>query len=175
MPTIAFPYFPLHHNYCIDRRCLVVSTPASYSPIWEVSGSNVDLQIGYPGRVFSWYSLVPVGRCRDSILNWATTTSFHIFSSSLFINHSIILRCIIQATDGFVKYTSNKYINESQSIYHSVKLKSVGKWTNIRHKRHKMVKTWKNYEFNVLRLRMLSCSFFEIDVQNGWLTWSNWL
>jgi hypothetical protein len=38
-------------------------------PMREVPCSNLGTETGYTDRGFSWFSSVPSGECRDSILN----------------------------------------------------------------------------------------------------------
>jgi hypothetical protein len=52
--------------------------------ICKVSGSNLDLEIGYPAWGVLWFSSVTPGMCQDSTLNWATTACSRILSSSSF-------------------------------------------------------------------------------------------
>lgn len=58
-------------------------------------------EIGYCLR-FSVFSSVPPAKCRNSTLNYVMTTTFHILSDSLFINHHINRRYVF-ATDRLVK------------------------------------------------------------------------
>jgi hypothetical protein len=49
----------------IELRGQVVNIPTSYS---EVPGSNLGVETAYPNWGSSTFSLVPPGKCRDSIL-----------------------------------------------------------------------------------------------------------
>jgi hypothetical protein len=61
-----------------------MSTPYVYS-----GGSGVYIS-AWRLAVFSFSSVLPA-ICRCSFLNYYTTTSFYILSSSLYINHAVIL------------------------------------------------------------------------------------
>jgi hypothetical protein len=76
--------------------------------IREVSALNLGLKTDYGG--FLWTSSVSPGKCRDSTINEATTTSFHInLSNSLFINHPIIRSCVrVVGADSIVNETTKK-------------------------------------------------------------------
>jgi len=50
--------------------------------IGKVPGLKLGLETCYPGRGLSWLFSVPPCKFRDSILNLATTTSFHILPKS---------------------------------------------------------------------------------------------
>jgi hypothetical protein len=56
--------------------------------IWEVQGSNLDLETSYPGWEYSWFSSVPPGNCQERTLNRATTTSTSFPIHNLLINLS---------------------------------------------------------------------------------------
>jgi hypothetical protein len=69
--------------------------------IREEPGSDLGKEIGYPDWGVSWFPSVPPGIFQHS--TQATTASFHILSSSLFLNHHTIWRYIIWDTNSDVK------------------------------------------------------------------------
>jgi hypothetical protein len=87
---------------------------AEWSVLWllihEDLGSNLDPEIGYPDWGFLWFSLVPLGKCWDGVLDQVTTTSFCILFNQLLINHLTIQHCVLWATNSIFKYTINKWI-----------------------------------------------------------------
>jgi hypothetical protein len=63
--------------------------------ILEVLTLNPGRNMDDPDCKFSWFYIVPPGKCRSSTSNYATISSFHALSSSLFTNcnRPIIRRC----------------------------------------------------------------------------------
>jgi hypothetical protein len=49
-------------------------------------------ETGYPDWGFSSFLLGHPGKCRDSSSKWAKTTSFHVLSNTLLLNHAAIHR-----------------------------------------------------------------------------------
>jgi hypothetical protein len=49
----------------------------------------------HPDQGFLWFSLLSLGKCRDSTLNKVTIASFLILSNSSFIYHPVICRYIV--------------------------------------------------------------------------------
>jgi hypothetical protein len=86
---LKFPCFPSRipfHSILVTEQCgRVLSTPALFS-----GGTGFKFRLGHwlSWLRFLWISSVPPGICQDNTLNLAMTTSFYIFSSSLYTDLS---------------------------------------------------------------------------------------
>jgi hypothetical protein len=89
--TSCHPYdlCPLMTFCFTQHRGLVVSTPPSYSGGLGFNSRHEDRR-SFSG--YSWIFSVPPGRCRNSVLNNATSGSFYIRYNFLFIDHPAVRR-----------------------------------------------------------------------------------
>jgi hypothetical protein len=66
---------------------------------WEVSGSNLDPEIGSHNWSLPWFSSISPCKCWDSTSNYTTKVLSHILSNSLLTNHPLIWRCTFWTTE----------------------------------------------------------------------------
>jgi hypothetical protein len=95
-------------NYCNCRTDLVGVAVMLQICIWEKEGSNLGRGTGYPDWSFSWFSLVPPCKCRDSKLLLVRTSFLSIDSIYVkFIAHN-------------VKFQYRNHVNiELKAIFHA--------------------------------------------------------
>jgi hypothetical protein len=73
-----------------------------------VSISNIGLDTVLYCRHIQWFSSVPSVESRYTASNYFTTTSIHFLPRSLLVNHPIILRYRMWASNCVLRYITNK-------------------------------------------------------------------